>query len=105
MIQQQQQYPIPKIFKPISAWGYIGFSILYAIPVIGWIFLFVNAFAAKNRNVRSHARSYFCGLLLIVILGVVGTVLTLIFGQQVADMLNEISAKLGMDLVFSPWKF
>lgn len=55
-------------YKPISAWGYFGYKILFAIPVIGWILLIVFACSGKNYNRRAFARSYFCVLLIAVIL-------------------------------------
>lgn len=58
-------------FKPISAWGYVGYTILFCIPVIGWIFWLVCAFSSKNINRRSYARSFFCHFLLYVIIFVV----------------------------------
>lgn len=61
---------LPKAYRPLSAWGYFWRSVLYAIPVIGWIVLLVKAIGAKNRNVRNYARSYFCGLLIAVIIAV-----------------------------------
>ena len=62
---------IPRSFKPISAWGYVGYSILYGLPVIGFIFALVHAIGAHNRNVRSFARSYFAAILLAVVLAAV----------------------------------
>ena len=43
--------------KPISTLGYLGYEILYAIPVIGILFCISKAVGAKNRNVRSFARA------------------------------------------------
>lgn len=54
-------------YKPVSAWGYLGYKILFAIPVIGWFFLIVFACSGKNFNRRSFARSYFCVLLIGII--------------------------------------
>ena len=56
-----------KEYRPLSSWNYFGRIILYAIPVIGWIFLLVHAINGKNRHGRSFARSYFCGMLMIAI--------------------------------------
>ena len=63
----------------ISAWGYIGYSILWSIPVIGWIIWLVNCFSGRD-NLKNFARSIFCGFLvslivigLMVALAVVGT--------------------------------
>jgi hypothetical protein len=67
---------VPKKYRPVSAWGYLGYSILYAIPVIGWIFLLVFAFHPGNLNRRSYARFiWLCILLTIVIAFVTGTIL------------------------------
>ena len=46
-------------FRPISGWGYVGYTFLYSIPVVGIIFLVLNAFSNKNINRRNYARSYF----------------------------------------------
>lgn len=68
-------YDGPEKFKPISAWGYVGYSILFCIPIIGWIIWIVFAFSGKNINRRSFARSYFCHFLLLLIVFVVLVVL------------------------------
>ncbi|MCH5151683.1 MAG: hypothetical protein J1F65_03385 [Clostridiales bacterium] len=66
-IQEEYDRLDPR-YKPISAWGYLGYQILFAIPVIGWLFLIIFACSGKNFNRRSFARSYFCFLLIAVIL-------------------------------------
>ena len=58
-------------FKPISAWGYVGYSLLWAIPVVGWIFWLCAAIGANNRNVRNYARSYVCNLILSIALSAI----------------------------------
>ena len=62
-------------FKPISPWGYVGYSLLWAIPVVGWIIWLCTAIGSKQRNVRNFARSVFCGFITLVIAAsvVVGT--------------------------------
>ena len=57
--------------KPIRAWGYVGFSFLYAIPVIGWLVWLFNALFASNRNVKNHARSYFCMFIVLLLVAIV----------------------------------
>jgi len=71
---------IPAAYKPISAWGYFGYRLLYSIPLIGWIILIVHALAASNVNVRRHARSYFCTFLLLVLIAAVFASLVLVSG-------------------------
>ena len=64
---------IPAEYQPISMWGYFGYQILFAIPVIGFILLIVFACGGKkNVNVKNFARSYFCVLIIwIVIIAVI----------------------------------
>jgi len=68
---------IAKEYRPLSSWNYFGRCVLYAIPIIGWIFLLVHAINGKNRHGRSFARSYFCCLLIIAIAGAIAFALTL----------------------------
>lgn len=56
-----------KEYRPISAWGYVGLSILYTIPVIGWLFLIIFTFSRGNINRRNFTRSYWCYVLLLII--------------------------------------
>lgn len=62
---------IPAGYEPISMWGYFGYEILFAIPIIGWIFLIVFALTAENQNLRNFARSQFCVFIIwLVFMGV-----------------------------------
>ena len=61
-------YSIPDDYKPISMWGYFWYQILFSIPVIGTIILIFKAIGASNKNVRNFARSYFCVLVLVLII-------------------------------------
>ena len=86
--QQQvvvQQVPtIPTNYEPISAWGYFGYQILFAIPILGFIFLVVFALSNENINRRNFARSYFCVLVIIVII-------CIIFGTALAGLFEDFS--------------
>lgn len=62
---------LPKRYKPITAWGYFWYNVLFAIPVIGTIALIVCAFSSKNIVRRSYARSFFAALLVILIIAAV----------------------------------
>lgn len=59
---------LPEEYNPITMWGYFGYQILFAIPVIGWIFCVCFAIAARNYNLRNFARSQFCWLVIYIIL-------------------------------------
>ena len=70
IIQQQPitKDSLPEKFRPIGAWGYFGYSLLFAIPIVGFIMLIVFSFSSANINRRSYARSYWCWLILCVII-------------------------------------
>jgi hypothetical protein len=59
---------IPAEYTPISMWGYFGYSILFSVPIIGWIFVIIFALSASNQNLRNFARSQFCLLIIWIIL-------------------------------------
>ena len=62
---------IPAKYKPLSPWAYFWSSILFCIPVIGFIFLLIFTFGASNINLRNYARSYWCALLIALIIAAV----------------------------------
>ena len=53
--QDQRNY---EQYRPLSPFSYVLLSILYAIPVIGWIFLIIFTFSNRNLNRRNYTRSY-----------------------------------------------
>ena len=55
-------------FRPLSPWAYLGYSILFAIPFVGFVLLIVFSIIEGNVNRRNFARSYFCGLLIAIAL-------------------------------------
>ena len=68
---------IPTEYKPISAWGYFGYQLLFAVPLVGLILLIIFSLGGtRNINLRNFARSYFCiyllGLIFIIILFLLG---------------------------------
>ena len=53
----------------LSSWQYFGLSVLYAIPVVGTVFLILACMSNKNKNTRNFARSFLlCAILAIVLL-------------------------------------
>lgn len=76
---------IPDEYRPIGMWGYFGYTILFNVPVIGWIICLCLAFVASNRNLRNFSRSQFCWIILYVL------VLSLMTGLGlVAEMLRMV---------------
>ena len=58
---------LPRKYRPVGAWGYLFLSILYAIPIIGWIFLIVHAFNDNNIVRRSFAKCYFWTFIITIV--------------------------------------
>ena len=85
MMNDFEQRHLPEAYKPLSPWKYFGLEILYALPLVGWIFLICHAIGSKNLNKRNFARSFFCVYLLaaaiiavLSLLGVTANVLQLL---------------------------
>lgn len=81
-------------FKPISAWGYLGYTILWSIPVVGWIIWLCSVIGAKNKNVKNFARYPLCVLLFTIIVSVViglaGVVLQLLGVVDFASLADQL---------------
>ncbi len=48
----------------VSSWGYFGYEVLYAIPIIGTIFMIVYALDDSNMARRNFTRSKFIPFLI-----------------------------------------
>ncbi len=59
---------LPGKYRPLGMWEYFAYSILFAIPLIGIVFLVIFSFDGSNINRRNYARSFFCSVILFVIL-------------------------------------
>ena len=64
-------YNGPEQFRPLSPWAYFGYPLLFSIPLVGFILLIVFSVSNENINRRNFARSYWCVL-------VVGLIIALI---------------------------
>ncbi len=67
---------LPYRLRPLGAWKYVAYGLLYAVPVVGWVFLIVNSTGASaNINKRNFARSYWAWLLIAVAAGALGALI------------------------------
>ena len=64
-IVEPQKNTIPPEYQPMGAWSFFWLRILFAIPVVGLVFLIIFSFSGGNLSRRSFARSYWCGLLIV----------------------------------------
>ena len=86
------QNSIPDQYKPIGMWGYFGYQILFSIPIVGFIFLIVFSLSSSNINRRNFARSYFCiiiiALIIVAILFITGGLGGVV--DKVTQMLSSV---------------
>lgn len=69
---QSNPNTIPEDYKPISMWGYFGYELLFAIPLVGFILILVFSFGGtRNKNLKNFARSFFCVWIIAVVLIVI----------------------------------
>lgn len=89
--EREEIATLPEQYKPMGAWGYWGWSFLFAIPVIGLIILIATAIGSTNVNRRSYARSYFCGLLIALVLIAIVVVLAIfVFPELISAYLEAL---------------
>ena len=81
---------LPECYRPLSPWAYFGLELLYALPVVGWIFLICHAIGSRNVNKRNFARSFFVVLLLIAVL--IGLSALLGFTNTVAESVRQAAS-------------
>ena len=90
MNQYEQQ--LDPAYRPLSAWGYFGLKILFAIPIVGFVFLIVFSISRGNINRRSFARSYWCAY--IIIGGIILTVFLIALATGSVAALGDWIAEL-----------
>ena len=74
-------------FRPISPWGYVGYSYLFAIPLVGFILLIIFSLSNENINRRNFARYYWCMMLIGIIITVV---LSVVVGPAVFSFFSNL---------------
>ncbi len=85
-MSNEKEKNIPEQYEPISMWGYLGYSILFALPIIGVIMILVFSFSKdENINVRNYAKSY----ILVYVIGVIlYLILFLFFKDQIQALIG-----------------
>ena len=71
-MEQIDEKNIPEAYKPITAWGFVGWTLLFNLPLVGWILIIVFACGVSaKKNVTNFARSFLLMYLLGCIVGLV----------------------------------
>ena len=84
-VQPDPYNAVPPYYRPIKPWGYIGYMLLYGIPIVGIIMLIVNACSTDNINKRNFARSYLWLMLVSLIISIIVTIFAIILGVIAAN--------------------
>lgn len=82
---------VPPEYRPISAWGYFGYLLLFAIPLVGFIFLLIFTFSNSNVNRRNYARSYWCAFLFAIIVMIAVYFMLIATGYSLQELLAGFS--------------
>lgn len=82
------QNTVPAQYRPLGAWSYFGYSLLFSIPIVGFILLIVFSFSSSNINRRNFARSYFCALLVLGVIFLIMLIISLVTGNSLFDKLE-----------------
>lgn len=103
MSQDYENNNVPAEYKPIGAWGYFGYELLFKIPIIGFILLLVFSLGGtKNINLRNFARSYFCMLALAIVLGIIFVIIgASVYGSlESAGVIDEFMDALNNSVMY-----
>lgn len=81
---------LPYKYRPLGAWAYFGYSILFSLPFAGFICLIIFSLSSENINRRSFARSYFCGFIIAVVIVVIILIVAL---PTLSHFISQIQQK------------
>lgn len=82
---------IPKEYRPMGAWKLFWYYVLFCIPLIGTISLFVCAFGAKNIQLRSYARFFFIVIVAMMVVSfLVGVLISVLTGLGIVEIVEIV---------------
>lgn len=87
-VHQQTTEKVPEPYRPLGAWAYFGYQLLFALPIVGFICLIVFSCDSSNLNRRNFARSYWCSLLIGVIIIVLLALIVIGTGISIETLMN-----------------
>lgn len=81
--------------KPLSTWSFIWRKLLFMIPIVNIVVMFVFAFAEGiNKNSRSYARAALIGLLTAAVLFAAAAVLCYLYTDEIIGWVRSLVEKL-----------
>lgn len=88
MVKEIKEDDLPEKYRPLGAWTYFWLSVLFAVPIVGFIFLIIFSFNDSNINRRSFARSYWCAYLIVAIALAVMLIFAAILGVGLIEAIQ-----------------
>ncbi len=86
MPPQFNENMLPEEYKPVSVGKYIGYGILFSIPLVGFIMLLVTAFGSNtNKSLKNYARAMLVMYAIGVVLSIVMVILMGVLGMSMMD--------------------
>lgn len=74
---------VPVEYKPITPWGYVGYYILYQIPIVGFIIMLINAFGSNtNVHLKNLSRCYLLLFAIGVVLALAVLIIPVVIGMS-----------------------
>ena len=90
VLGRQTAARIPPEYKPLSAWAYAGWQLLFAIPFVGFVLLVVMSFAPRNKNLKSFARSHWCLALIGLAVAAIAVVIAIAAGVGINELMSQL---------------
>lgn len=85
--QQFNENMLPPEYRPVSIGQFFGYTLLFSVPLIGFIMLLVTAFGSGNSiSLKNYAKS----MLIWYVIGIVFTVIMFILGFALAATTGEM---------------
>ncbi len=86
---EKQEPPHGSPYAVMGVGTYVGVTILFCIPIIGWLICIVWACGGcKNRNKRNYARA-------VLILTIIGVIIAVILSIVISLLLGSVTAVIG----------
>lgn len=73
----------------ITPWGYIGYGLLFAIPIVGIVCVLIFSFSSSYPCRRNYARSVLIGFIIALVIGIIYSVTA---GVSIMNILNNFSS-------------
>ena len=86
-----EQVPQGK-YAPLSPWAYWGLTLLFSVPIVGFVFLIIFSVSSANINRRNYARSFWINLIFAaVVIGIL--VLIAALTGSLGELFDSISRR------------